>query len=98
MELVRRNRICAPEGARWACGQRAFIAMRGLLEGKSISCSFLASAGSPKAVCRVGDTDPHPLTVVAADLKAIGAPAEVARIDGDASVMSPLNAAGMAIK
>ena len=34
--------------------------------------------------------DPHPLTVVAADLKAIGAPAAVARIDGDASVMSPL--------
>jgi hypothetical protein len=22
MQLVRRNRICAPEGARWACGQR----------------------------------------------------------------------------
>src|SRR5262245_17668031 len=42
--------------------------------------------------------DPHPLTVVAADLKAIGAPAAVARIDGDASVMSPLNAADMAIK
>src|SRR5437773_2523858 len=42
--------------------------------------------------------DPHPLTVVAADLKAIGAPAAVARIDGDASVMSPLDAAGMAIK
>jgi len=57
MELVRRNRICAPEGARWACGQRAFIVMRGLLEGKSIICSFLASTGSPKAVCRVGDTD-----------------------------------------
>ena len=31
--------------------------------------------------------DPHPLTVVAANLKAIGAPAAVARIDGDASVM-----------
>ena len=57
MQLVRRNRICAPEGARWACGQRAFIAMRGLLEGQSISCSFIAAAGSPKAVCRVGDTD-----------------------------------------
>ena len=57
LELIRRNRICAPEGVRWACGQRAFIAMRGLLEGQSISCSFLASAGSPKAVCRVGDTD-----------------------------------------
>ncbi len=38
---------------------------------------------------------PH---VVAADLKAIGAPAAVARIDSDASVMSPLDAAGMAIK
>jgi hypothetical protein len=36
--------------------------------------------------------------VVAADLKAIGAPAAVARIDGDASVMSPLDAASMAIK
>ena len=42
--------------------------------------------------------DPHPLTVVAADLKAVGAPAAVARIDGDASVMSPLDATGMAIK
>jgi endonuclease YncB( thermonuclease family) len=57
LELARRNRICAPEGARWACGQRAFIAMRGLLEGQSISCSFIAAAGSPKAVCWVGDTD-----------------------------------------
>jgi endonuclease YncB( thermonuclease family) len=57
MELVRRNRICAAEGARWACGQRAFIAIRGLLEGQSISCSFIAAAGSPKAVCSVGDTD-----------------------------------------
>ena len=57
MELVRRNRICAPEGARWACGQRAFIAMRGLLEGQSISYSFIAALGWPKAACRVGDTD-----------------------------------------
>ena len=48
IQLVRRNRICAPEGVRWACGQRAFIAMRGLLEGQSISCSFIAAAGSPK--------------------------------------------------
>jgi endonuclease YncB( thermonuclease family) len=57
LEQVRRNRICAPEGARWACGQRAFIAMRGFLEGQSISCRFIAAAGSPKAVCWVGDTD-----------------------------------------
>jgi endonuclease YncB( thermonuclease family) len=57
LEQVRRNRICAPEGARWACGQRAFIAVRGLLEGQSISCSFIAAAGSPKAVCWIGDID-----------------------------------------
>src|SRR2546430_4639301 len=41
--------------------------------------------------------DPHPLTVVAADLKAIGAPAAVALIDGDASVMSPLDPPRLAI-
>jgi endonuclease YncB( thermonuclease family) len=57
MELIPRNRICASEGARWACGQRAFMAMRGLLDGQSISCSFIAAAGSPKAVCWVGDND-----------------------------------------
>jgi hypothetical protein len=57
IQLVRRNRICTLEGARWARGQRASIAMRGLLEGQSISCSFIAAAGSPKAMCRVGDTD-----------------------------------------
>jgi endonuclease YncB( thermonuclease family) len=57
MELIRRNRICAPEGGRWACGQRAFIATRGLLEGQSIRCNFMAAAGSPKAVCWIGDTD-----------------------------------------
>jgi endonuclease YncB( thermonuclease family) len=33
------------------------MAMRGLLEGQPISCSFIAAAGSPKAVCRVGDND-----------------------------------------
>jgi len=40
----------------------------------------------------------HPFTVVAADLKAVGAPAAVALIDGDASIMAPLDAAGMAIE
>src|SRR5262249_21391943 len=42
--------------------------------------------------------DPHPFTVVAADLKAVGAPAAVALIDGDASIMAPLDAAGTAIE
>jgi endonuclease YncB( thermonuclease family) len=58
MVLIRRDRICAsPEGARWACGQRAFMAMRQLVEGQPISCSFMAAAGAPKAVCWVGDND-----------------------------------------
>src|SRR5262249_42655561 len=42
--------------------------------------------------------DPHPLTVVAGDLKAIGTPAGIGLIDGDASVMSPLDAAGMVVE
>ena len=56
--LIRRDRICAsPEGARWTCGQRAFMAARALVEGQPLSCSFRQAAGAPKAVCRVGDND-----------------------------------------
>jgi hypothetical protein len=56
--LIRRNRICtSPKGERWACGQRAFIALRNLLEGKSIACRFMHVAESPKAACSVGDSD-----------------------------------------
>jgi len=56
--LIRRDRICAsPEGARWTCGQRAFMATRALVEGQPLSCSFRQAAGAPKAVCWVGDKD-----------------------------------------
>jgi endonuclease YncB( thermonuclease family) len=56
--LIRRNRICtSPEGARWACGQRAFVAMRNLVEGKSIACMFNHVVEPPKAACSVGDKD-----------------------------------------
>ena len=56
--LVRRDKICTTaEGRRWACGQRAFIALRNLLEGKSIICRFKHVMVPPKAVCWVGDTD-----------------------------------------
>ena len=56
--LIRRDRICAsPEGARWTCGQRAFMATRALVEGQPLSCSFRQAAGAPKAVCWVGDND-----------------------------------------
>jgi endonuclease YncB( thermonuclease family) len=56
--LIPRNKICnPPDGVRWACGQRAFIALRNLLEGKSIACTFKHIAGPPKAACSVGDDD-----------------------------------------
>jgi len=56
--LVRRDKICTTaEGARWACGQRAFIALRNLLEGRSITCRFKHVTVPPKAVCWVGDSD-----------------------------------------
>jgi endonuclease YncB( thermonuclease family) len=56
--LIPRNKICnPPDGVRWACGQRAFVALRNLLEGKSIACTFKHIAGPPKAACSVGDDD-----------------------------------------
>jgi len=56
--LIRRNRICSsPEGAKWACGQRAFLALRNLMEGKSIACMFNHVVEPPKAACSVGDKD-----------------------------------------
>ena len=56
--LLRRDRICtSEEGARWACGQRAFLALRNLLEGKSITCRFMHVTMPPKAICWAGDID-----------------------------------------
>src|SRR5436190_23726783 len=50
--LIRRDRICAsPEGARWTCGQRAFMATRALVEGQ-IEANALGqtAAGAPMAL------------------------------------------------
>jgi len=56
--LLRRDKICtAADGARWACGQRAFLALRSLLEGKTITCRFTHATMPPKAVCSVDDID-----------------------------------------
>src|SRR5262249_33695744 len=53
--LVRRDKICTTaEGARWACGQRAFIAVRSLLEGRSITCRFKHVTFPPKGGWRGG--------------------------------------------
>ena len=46
----------------------------------------------------IAQQDPHLFTVVVAGLKAVGAPTAVALIDGDASVMAPLDAAGVALE
>jgi endonuclease YncB( thermonuclease family) len=55
--LLRRDKICTAEGARWACGQRAFLALRSLLESRPITCRFIHVTMPPKAVCSVGDID-----------------------------------------
>ena len=56
--LIRRNRICASEeGARWTCGQRAYMALRALLAGRPITCSFKQISVPPKAVCSMDGQD-----------------------------------------
>jgi hypothetical protein len=56
--LIRRDRICASvEGARWACGQRAYMALRALLAGRPITCSFKQISVPPKAVCSMDNQD-----------------------------------------
>jgi endonuclease YncB( thermonuclease family) len=62
--LIRRTRICASaEGARWACGQHAFIALRKFLDGIPITCTFKHVAVPPKAVCLIGDNDVSQLLI-----------------------------------
>jgi len=56
--LVRRTRICtAAGGARWACGQHAFIVLRRLLEGRPVTCNFKHATVPPKAVCLIQGGD-----------------------------------------
>jgi endonuclease YncB( thermonuclease family) len=56
--LIRRDRICASaEGARWTCGQRAYMALRALLAGRPITCSFKQISVPPKAVCSMDGQD-----------------------------------------
>jgi hypothetical protein len=56
--LIRRDRICTSgQGARWTCGQRAYMALRALLGGRQITCSFKPISVPPKAVCSVDDQD-----------------------------------------
>jgi hypothetical protein len=56
--LIRRDRICtSAEGARWTCGQRAYMTLRALLAERPITCSFKPISVPPKAVCSVDDQD-----------------------------------------
>ena len=56
--LIRRDRICtSAQGARWTCGQRAYMTLRALLAQRPITCSFKPISVPPKAVCSVDDQD-----------------------------------------
>ena len=56
--LIRRDRICtSAEGARWTCGQRAYMTLRALLAQRPITCSFKPISVPPKAVCSVDNQD-----------------------------------------
>jgi hypothetical protein len=56
--LIRRDRICTSgQGARWTCGQRAYMTLRALLAERPITCSFKPISVPPKAVCSVDDQD-----------------------------------------
>jgi len=56
--LIRRDRICASaEEARWTCGQRAYMALRALLTGRPITCSFKQFNTPPKTVCSMDGQD-----------------------------------------
>lgn len=56
--LIPRNRICfGVGGTRWACGQRALMAVRALLDGKPISCNFKHNTQPPKAVCSIENSN-----------------------------------------
>jgi len=72
--------------------RRLGVALVSIIDKDAQRANVLARA------LRVDVAETHPLTVGAADLKAVGASAAVALIDGDASIMSPLDAAGMAVE
>ncbi len=58
ISLPPRRKICqTPIGARWACGQRALMALRSLLEGQVIACVTREPAAVPVSVCRVQNMD-----------------------------------------
>ena len=44
-------------GARWTCGQRAYMVLRALLAGCPITCSFKQISVPPKAVCSMDGQD-----------------------------------------
>jgi endonuclease YncB( thermonuclease family) len=56
--LIRRDRICASaEEVRWTCGQRAYMALRALLAGRPITCTFKQFNTPPKTVCSMDGQD-----------------------------------------
>jgi len=60
LTLPDRQRICeAPDGARWACGLRAYAAFAALLASTALSCERVGPAGASVLVltCKAGAQD-----------------------------------------
>jgi endonuclease YncB( thermonuclease family) len=56
--LPARRKICrTATGARWACGQRALMALRNLLDEQVVACVTKDTATVPTSVCRVQNMD-----------------------------------------
>ncbi len=57
--LPERKKLCiSPEGQRWACGITAFIALRNLVQSRSIACKILSDIENRVlGQCKVEQTD-----------------------------------------
>ncbi len=62
MRLPERNRLCTSSlGTRWTCGVTAFVALRNLVESRSIACNImLETEQTMLAQCSVEQTDIAP--------------------------------------
>jgi endonuclease YncB( thermonuclease family) len=58
VSIPNRRQLCTTlSGARWACGQRAFMALRSLVEARDIVCKPRSGTSPITARCKTGNTD-----------------------------------------
>lgn len=59
INILERKKLCtSPSGSRWACGGAAYVALRNLVQSRSIACNLLMD-GEKNALgqCKVEQTD-----------------------------------------